>query len=182
MPRGRKKRDAGQEESPQQKTVEVPALLWKRIVAFILDMAIVYAITFLAIGDQLGAALPEASSFAESYALLAESSTFVNLLSIVFSILLLSYFLLLERRFGQSVGKMVMKLHVYAEGKQISFWQHLGRLMFLIPVFPLTLLWVADPIAMFFTKNNRRLCEIVSKTRVVEYQELAAATQEGIPQ
>ncbi|HIJ18251.1 TPA: RDD family protein [Candidatus Woesearchaeota archaeon] len=168
MPRGKKKMSAGQEGT------EVPALLWKRAAAFVIDAAIVYAILFLAIGGKLATALPDAASFAESYALMAESSI-LNWVSVIFSLMLLLYFLLLERRFGQSIGKMAMGLHVQSDSGHISFWQHLGRAMFLIPVFPFMVLWIADPIAMLFTRNNRRLSEIVSKTRVVEYRELPAA-------
>lgn len=168
MPRGKKG------VSAERKGIEVPALLWKRAVAFLIDLSIAYAILFLAVGDQLSEMLPDAASFAESYALMAESSV-LSWISVIFSLMLLIYFLLLERKFGQSIGKMVMKLHVQSDSGHISLWQHLGRVMFLIPVFPFMALWIADPVAMLFTRNNRRLSEIVSKTRVVEYRELPAS-------
>src|SRR3989338_4703975 len=151
--------------------IETPALLWKRALAFLIDMAIVYVIVFLAIGDQLSAIVPDASSFSDAYSALSESSL-LGAFSVIYSFLLLIYFLLLERRFGQSIGKMALKLHVIGD-REISFWRHMGRLLFLIPFFPFMLLWIAEPITMLFTENNRRLGDIISKTRVVEYREIS---------
>ena len=151
--------------------IETPALLWKRALAFLIDMAIVYVIVFLAIGDQLSAIVPDASSFSDAYSALSESSL-LGAFSVIYSLLLLIYFLLLERRFGQSIGKMAMKLHVIGDG-EIGFWRHVGRLLFLVPLFPFMLLWFAEPITLLLTENNKRLGDLISRTRVVEYQELS---------
>ena len=51
-------------------------------------------------------------------------------------------------------------------------WQVLARNIVFIPIFPFILLWVLDPLFMFFTKTNQRLSEILSKTKVVEKYDL----------
>ncbi len=170
MPKA-KKRGAEPYDPLKEVPAKVPSILWKRAAAFLIDIVIVYFIFFLAVGDQLSDTIPKAASFAQSYAVLVESDNLISSLSVIYSLLLFIYFLLLERRFGQSIGKMVMKLKVVGEDP-ITFWRHIGRVMFLIPFFPFILLWLIEPIVMLFTENNRRLGEIVSRTQVVEYQEV----------
>jgi uncharacterized RDD family membrane protein YckC len=78
------------------------------------------------------------------------------------------YFVILENKLRQSIGKMIFNLYVEGQDKDIKYWQLFARSMFLIPIFPFVLLWIIDPIVMLFTKENQRLSEILSKTKVVE--------------
>ena len=68
----------------------------------------------------------------------------------------------------QSIGKIFTNIYVVSETKELKLWQLLVRNLFLIPFFPFVLLWIVDPAFMFFTKDNKRLSEILSKTKVVE--------------
>ena len=68
----------------------------------------------------------------------------------------------------QTIGKMLMKIYVVSDTKTLNPWQLLVRNLVFIPIFPFVLLWLIDPLFMFFTKTNQRLSEILSKTRVVE--------------
>ena len=69
---------------------------------------------------------------------------------------------------SQTIGKMLMKVYVVSDNKDLKRWQLLTRNLVFIPIFPFVLLWILDPLFMFFTKTNQRLTEILSKTRVVE--------------
>ena len=92
--------------------------------------------------------------------------------SIALSALTLSYFTILEWKLGQTLGKMILKINVKSEHKTIKIWQAFVRNLFLIPVFPFIALWIIDPLFMLFTKNNQRLMEILSKSKVVQHYEI----------
>lgn len=68
----------------------------------------------------------------------------------------------------QTIGKMLMKIYVVSDNANIKTWQLFTRNLVFIPIFPFVLLWVLDPLLMFFTKTNQRLSEILSKTKTVE--------------
>ena len=76
--------------------------------------------------------------------------------------------MMLERKTGQTIGKAVMKIYVVSDLSEMKAWQALTRSIAFIPLFPFFLLWLLDPLFMFFTKTNQRLTEILSKTRVIE--------------
>ncbi|PIN68596.1 hypothetical protein COV93_08920, partial [Candidatus Woesearchaeota archaeon CG11_big_fil_rev_8_21_14_0_20_43_8] len=82
--------------------------------------------------------------------------------------IMILYFALTEFKLGQSFGKMLLQLRVRSDTKDLRLYQCLLRSIFLIPVFPFILLWIADPLSMAFTKDSRRLSEILSKTRTVQ--------------
>jgi uncharacterized RDD family membrane protein YckC len=163
------------ESYPQPKMAEVTASIWKRIGAFVIDMIIVYIIVLFALGDKIMPAINDASSFAQTYAAMAESTGIADGVSFIFSTLMLMYYMMLERKFGQSVGKMVVNIYVVPmvpDRKEVSSLQNLGRSMFLIPFGPFMLLWFIDPISMFFTKDNQRLSEMLTKTKVIERKQI----------
>jgi len=76
--------------------------------------------------------------------------------------------MIFEKKLQQTPGKMVFNLYVKSQTKDLKYWQLFVRSMFLIPLFPFILLWLIDPIVMFFNKDSQRLSEILSKTKVVE--------------
>jgi hypothetical protein len=76
----------------------------------------------------------------------------------------LAYFSYQEFKFGDTIGKRLLKLYVKSDTKKLKYWQCLVRSLYFIPVFPLILLWIIDPVMTFFSDKNRRLSEIVSKT------------------
>ena len=98
---------------------------------------------------------------------------------------------MLEKKMGQTIGKMLMKIYVVdarekvagenartlafmasshstSDNNNLKTWQLLARNLVFIPMFPFVLLWVLDPLFMFFTKTNQRLTEILGRTKVVE--------------
>ena len=163
---------------PKERTFVGPALAWKRIIAFLIDMMIINLIVLFPFRGLFEDVLPKDYSFSEAYRLLSSSTDYASLLtsvSFMMSILIIIYFYLMERKMSQTIGKMLMKIYVASDNKELRAWQLLARNIAFIPLFPFVLLWVLDPLFMFFTKTNQRLSEILSKTKVVEKYSLEQA-------
>ncbi len=160
---------------PKERTFIGPALLWKRIAAFFIDMVIINLIVLFPFRRLFQSIIPKDYSFSEAYRLLSTSTDYtslITLISFVMSVLIIVYFLMMERKMGQTIGKMLMKIYVVGDNNTLKAWQLLTRNLVFIPIFPFVLLWMLDPLFMFFTKTNQRLSEILSKTRVVEMYNL----------
>ena len=156
---------------PKERTFIGPALIWKRIAAFFIDLMIINLVVLLPFRALFRSIIPKDYSFSEAYRLLGSSTdytSFISSVSVVVSILVMLYFLMLEKKMSQSIGKMLMKIYVISDDKVLKTWQLLVRNIVFIPIFPFVLLWILDPLFMFFTKTNQRLTEILGKTRVVE--------------
>ena len=156
---------------PKERTFVGPALIWKRIAAFFIDLMIINFVVLLPFKSLFRGIIPADYSFSEAYGLLSASAnytSFITLVSFMMSMLIILYFLMMEGKMGQTIGKMLMKIYVVSENNAMGKWHMLVRNLVFIPVFPFVLLWVLDPLFMFFTKTNQRLTEILSKTKVVE--------------
>jgi len=155
---------------PKQKTFTGPAFAWKRVLAFLIDLLIINFIILFPFRKLFREIMPTALSFKETFNFVntSELNSLILTISIFASILMMLYFIILEGKIGQSIGKILTNVYVVSEIKELKFWQLLVRNLFLIPFFPFILLWVIDPIFMFFTKDKKRLSEILSKTKVIE--------------
>jgi uncharacterized RDD family membrane protein YckC len=158
---------------PKERTFVGPALAWKRVIAFVIDMMIVNLFALFPFRGLFEGIISEGHSFTEAYNLLSSTdySGFLTSVSLAISFLVIMYFYLMERKMSQTIGKMLMKVYVVASdngNKDLKEWQLLARNMVFIPLFPFILLWLLDPLFMFFTKTSQRLSEILSRTRVVE--------------
>jgi uncharacterized RDD family membrane protein YckC len=158
---------------PKQPTFQGPAAIWKRIIAFAIDLIILdFVIGYPLQGAILGV-LPQAG-FMQSYQYVnanPQAAQALNLVMVVFGLLALLYFAILEYKLGQTVGKMFMNIRVKYD-QRLSFFQAVIRSMEFLLIFPFILLWVIDPLFMAFNKDGRRLSEILSKTRTVEVYNL----------
>jgi hypothetical protein len=85
-------------------------------------------------------------------------------LIIVIALFALLYFVLMELFVQQTIGMMVVQ--IYVEG-ELTFWKCLVRNAYLIPLFPLSLMIIIDPLFLIFKKE--RLSEKLTKTSTVEY-------------
>ena len=147
------------------------ASVLKRILAFIVDMFVINLTILWPFRKTFENMLPKSDSFSKTFEYLSKNPDLGWSITVVmFSVSLLAilYFYLLEKKLGQSIGKMLFGLYVKSQEKELKRWQLLVRSMFLVPVFPFVLLWIIDPIVMLFNKENQRLSEILSKTKVVE--------------
>ena len=152
---------------PKEKVFTGPASIFRRFFAFVIDLLVIDFIIIFPFRGILEKIMPKAS-YKEAYQFLLSNPGYNYLISVIMvvaGILSIFYFALLEYRLNQSIGKMFLGIFARNEMKEKRFWQYLVRSMFLLPVFPFVLLWIVDPIFMFFTKNNQRLSEILSKTK-----------------
>ena len=155
----------------KRKTFLAQASVLKRIIAFIIDILIIYLIILFPFRRIIDKIVPETGSFSKTFDFLSSNpgaNTSITIIMFAVAFLTILYFMILEKKLGQSVGKMLFNLYVQGQGKDLKNWQLFVRSVFLIPMFPFVLLWVIDPIVMLFTKENQRLSEILSKTKVVE--------------
>ncbi len=156
---------------PKERTFIGPALIWKRIAAFIIDITIINLVVLFPFRSLFRDFMPKDYSFTETYAMLSTSTDytkFISSVSIAISILVILYFLFMERKMRQTIGKMIMGIYVASDADSLKAWQLIARNLVFIPIFPFVLLWIVDPLFMFFTKTNQRLTEILSRTKVVE--------------
>lgn len=103
------------------------------------------------------------SSFSEIFT--SVTSTETILISIIVSLLSLFYWAYLEYQFGQSVGKIIMKLSVKSTlRKKLTFTQTVIRSITKLS----TILIILDTLYMLYKKGNQRYFEIISKTKVTE--------------
>jgi len=155
---------------PKQKTFTGPALVWKRMLAFFIDILIINFIILFPFKRLFQRMVPSSLSFEETFNIVNAPglSSLIVATSIFVGVLMIAYFVILEGKMGQSIGKILVNIYVASETKEMKFWQLLVRSLFLMPLFPFVLLWIIDPAFMFFTKDNKRLSEILSKTKVVE--------------
>ena len=152
-----------------KKTIFAQASILKRAAAFAIDILILNIVILFPFDSVFERAIPN-GSFSETFEFLSSNAGSASIMAIIMSasIVTILYFVILERKLKQTPGKMLFKLYVEGEGKDLKYWQLFARSMFLIPLFPFVLLWIIDPIVMIFTKENQRLSEILSRTKVVE--------------
>jgi uncharacterized RDD family membrane protein YckC len=156
---------------PKERTFTGPALLWKRIAAFFIDMAVINLFVLFPFRKLFESIVPKNYSFSEAYKFLSTSTDFtgfISSISFVMSVFIILYFYLLENKMQQTIGKAIMKIYVISDNNELKKWQLFVRNIVFIPLFPFILLWAADPLFMLFNKSNQRLSEILSKTRVVQ--------------
>lgn len=148
-----------------------PASLWKRAFAYVIDVFVINLVIimpFQKVLEDLGKGFAD-KGFFETYKLLAQSElqSILPKLFFIFTIIsLLSvlYWAILEYKIGQSVGKILFKIHVKPQTKVLTFWQCFLRNVTKISTLPLIL----DASYMIFTRGYQRYFEKLSKTFVVE--------------
>jgi len=154
----------------KSKSFTGPALLWKRIAAFLIDLLVLCLFVFIPFRGVFAGSLEEAS-FLESLKNITSNEEIIKEFIpyyIAMSLLAFLYFFMLENKMRQTIGKKIMNLYVASNGKEMKKWQVFVRNLMFIPVFPFDLLVIIDPLFMLFRSSNQRLSEILSRTRVVE--------------
>lgn len=152
------------------KAIVAEASILKRALAFAIDILFVEFVILFPFSNALEEILPAESSFYEAFSALSSGSydSMLRIVAIFTAIPTIAYFAILEKKLGQTIGKRLLKLYVVSQTKELKYWQALVRSIFLMPVFPFVLLWIIDPLVMFFSKERQRLSEILSRTKVVE--------------
>ena len=153
----------------KEKEFLAQASVLKKLFAFLIDLLIINIIVLFPFKKIFRGIVPNPESFSNTLDFLSNNSS-IPLTVIVLPVAFLSilYFMIFEKKLQQSPGKMLFNLYVKSQTKDLKYWQLFVRSVFLIPLFPFILLWIIDPIVMFFNKDGQRLSEILSKTKVVE--------------
>lgn len=155
---------------PRERLFLVPAPIWKRVLAFLMDLAIINVVIFSPFQRVIAALVPSASDFSTLQSALSADQGLMNILISIITIvgiLAMLYFVILEYALGMTLGMRIMRIHVSSE-KHIGFWRCVARNLFFIPIFPFPLLWIIDPLHLLFSRDNSRFLERLTKTRTVE--------------
>jgi len=153
------------------KSFIAPASLARRVIAFFIDLTILLLIFIIPFRAILGRLLPTDLSSGEARTFLLQNPQIAGLLSLIFftfGIFLLLYFSIFEYKLQQTPGKMLLGLYIIPGSSQMSFWSYLLSNITFLPIFPFTLLWVIDPIYLFFSPKNQRLMERLTNILVVQ--------------
>lgn len=164
---------------PRQRTFQGPAAVWKRILAFVIDIMFIDLVLFWPFESMLGDAIPESykgingiKSMQEFFSASPELTRTLTIVTVMMGMLAILYFALMEYKIGQTVGKMMLNIYVVSEKKEgngaMSFWQALLRSIIWLPMFPFIVFWIIDPLYIFLNRNGQRLLEYMSRTRTVE--------------
>lgn len=183
------------ETKPAQKKYLIPASVFKRIGAFAIDLLI---LNVFVMGPFSGIfeSLSDGSDI--TFSSLMQNESVMQVMSsvlVVISILSLVYFVVLQLKFAQTIGMMILNIYAIkipteqqivhakkakkmdvlkaADQFRLRFFDALIRNMFILPFFPFIILWIVDPIYYFFSKSQQRFTESISKTTVVEFVDFA---------
>lgn len=151
---------------PKERKFVGPASFLKRVAAFLIDLFVIYFIIGYPLNSLLKKLIPPTDSFTDYFKYLVDPQfppiAFVVIASL--EIISLLYFVALEYRLGQSLGKMMMKIYIVSDKKELKIWQVVVRSLFLL----VDIIWMIDVIYYVFNKEKRRLFEVLSKTRTVQ--------------
>lgn len=145
-----------------------PAAVWKRILAFLLDLYL-----GLAVASSLITLIAPSANIAVADAIAQPSLIVTPLLAAAFvylAIFITLYHVACEYIVGQTPGMLLFGLSIRnnrAQGKDgLTFGQALVRNLFLIPLFPFYLFWLVEP--LFYVFQGERLLEHWTRTETVE--------------
>ncbi len=147
----------------------VPAKLWKRLAALIIDFVLINLILFSPFKNVIGEMIPETTSIQEMFNYIQDNpevANNINSITLIMASLAILYFSIMERIFAQTIGKMVMHIKVKSLNEKLKLWQCIVRSLYILPYFNLFI--IIEPISLLFTKDNRRVLELLSKTRTIE--------------
>ena len=147
----------------------MPTPLWRRVFAYIIDVFIITLLIETPFNTLLKKVVGGAStkSFSElySYLLLNPLTSNVLLLTTLFiAVLSLLYWSVLEYKFGQTIGKMLLKIYVISEKGKLTFRQCIIRNIAKLS----SILIIIDSIPLLKPINTQRYSERYAKTRVID--------------
>lgn len=147
-----------------KKVIEARAQLWRRIVAYLIDMIIASLIIVVPIAGSGG---PYKESFIKKiYTVVTSAYDFSwSLLfkGLAISVLIVAYFVLFEFMLQQTVGKMFMKIEVKSLKDRLTLSQVIMRNW---TKFSNGILFL-DSLVVFFGRSHQRTFERISRTEVV---------------
>lgn len=155
---------------PKQRTMQVPCSVWKRFFAFIIDLLILDIIIFNSLKNIILNIIPNNLPYTELALFIENNPDILNKIMVIFiylSLIIIIYFTVLEFKFSQTVGKMLLGIFVKSSNKKpLTFTRVLLSNIIFIPIFPFVLFWLIEPLYILFT--NRRIMEKISNIKVVQ--------------
>lgn len=150
------------------KLKENNAPLWKRILAYLIDTFIIYFVVlypFRPYYDKLNNLITTENLLnTELINQIMIIAPKFFLVSLIVALLTILYWVLLEYYAKQSIGKMLFKIKVVSKKGTLKFWQCFVRNISKCS----SLVLIIDFIFVFFNKDNQRLFERISNTKVIE--------------
>jgi len=147
------------------KNVTKQAKLYKRILAYVIDIVVINIIIVSSFKPVIGKIISTKDFYDIYNFLLNNPSQLISLIKITLTIAVLSlfYWSILEFKLKQTIGKMLFQIYVTSENKKLTFPQCLLRNLTKISFF---ILWI-DSITLL-TNKKQRIFEIISNTFVQE--------------
>lgn len=144
----------------------VPAKLWKRVLAYLLDSFIV---SFLVVSPfQPLLERPKIESISELAGYMGSNlhvSGKIFVLTLIIGLLTILYWAVFEYYFQQTIGSLIMKIKIQSTLKKpMSFYQSFIRNITKISVFVL----IIDSLYIYISRTHQRYLEKMSNTEVVE--------------
>ncbi|MFH1073293.1 MAG: RDD family protein [Nanoarchaeota archaeon] len=153
-------------ELPRKRYLIQDTGLFKRGLSLLIDLLVLEFIAVMPFSRIFSTTF--AGTFAENMNIFEQGlPPGIGFIFAVIIILALIYFTLFQYYFQQTIGMMLTK--TYAEGN-MTFWKSLFRSIFIIPVFPVYILWIIEPIHIYLRKQS--LIERMTNTRTVEYVQM----------
>ncbi len=145
-----------------------PASFWKRLIAYIIDVAILSVVVSYPFRQIINNII-NGKDFISTYDFFInnpEQLTKLILISIIIGVLYLIYWIILEYRLQQTIGKIIMNIQVVSETKSLTLSQVFLRNLTKVS----TLLLVIDSLPLIFNKQ-KRIFDRLANTMVVEKNE-----------
>lgn len=156
-------------DTPEQVQLRFPlAGLGSRFLALLVDLAIQFAANILLVILVAVALAATAKTGALNHMSNAAGKWFVAGIILVYFLLFWGYFSLFEAfSNGQTPGKRVLKIRVIKDsGRQITFFEALARNLLRV-VDALPGVYLVGVLSILFTKQNKRLGDLVADTLVI---------------
>lgn len=149
---------------------EVPANIWKRLIAFLADLLIINIVIMYPFKKHFKNIIPS-TKYGEAVDYVLANPSVANTLTItavMVSIIVVLYFSLSEFKTGTTLGKYFLKIGVKSLDKKASFWQFFVSNLTFVLFLPFIILWVVDPLHMILSERKQRLMERIAKLETVE--------------
>ncbi len=130
---------------------------WKRVFAFLIDLAIVDLIITRPLSKLISGMIDDVSDLLNFSFELFLISLFVGVLGVL-------YWAILEYKIGQTLGALIFKLRARSLNKGMSFPQAILRNLTKLSV----VLLLIDSINILYSEKRQRYFEVLSRTITVE--------------
>ena len=144
--------------------IEVPAPVWKKACAYVIDALVVSFIIVLPMSNFYPRTAVKAESFADIWSSVKQTSGKTMVISLVIALLTILYWAILEYKIGQTIGKALMKIRVRSVIGHLSFKQCFIRNITKAS----TMLLVLDTLYIL-KSGSRRYFDKLAQTEVIEF-------------